>query len=442
MQDPIDTGLISVRRPTHVRHMVLAALCLITVINYMQRNSIGGAETRIVEDLHISGTDSGDAISDFFLAYSLCQIPSGWLAQRWGGRRALTLFAIGWSIMAGLTALAPDLSILRLARFGLGVFQAGIFPCSTLILASWYPLARRGFATAMLNSFMLIGGGIVSVVTGLLIDPLGWRTLFLFYAAPGLLWAGWFALWFRDRPRDHAAVNEEERRLLENDSADSKPAAGGSSAAVPWRLIFLSSPLWLICIQQSCRAGALRFFDMMLPTYLQNVRHQDIGDANLWTSLTLVAGVFGGLTGGSLSDWVLRSTSSRRLARQGVSIAGVAAGLGCYVLAYFTSNLAAAVLMASLGVFVVSFASPCSYALTMDMGGRNLGVVFGVMNMGGNLGSWAFTKFLPRVVEWRGWDAGLLVFAALHVVAIVCLLLINPNGTIGEPAAAQPPSKE
>jgi nitrate/nitrite transporter NarK len=69
----------------------------------------------------------------------------------------------------------------------------------------------------------------------------------------------------------------------------------------------------------------------------------------------------------------------------------------------------------------------------MDMGGRNLAVIFATMNMVGNFGSWAFTKFIPRVVSWRGrWDDALIVFAAMHVVAIVCWLLINPNGVIGE----------
>ena len=57
-------------------------------------------------------------------------------------------------------------------------------------------------------------------------------------------------------------------------------------------------------------------------------------------------------------------------------------------------------------------------------------------------GAWAFTKFIPRVVTWRGWDAALLVFAGMHVVAIVCWLLLNPNGVIGERADAAADSKE
>ncbi len=425
-------------RPTYVRHLVLGALCLITTINYIQRNSLGGAETTVRADLHLTRNDTGDAMGAFFLAYALCQVPSGWLAQRWGGRLALTVYAAGWSIMMGLSAAATNLPSLVTARGAMGALQAGIFPCCTMILASWYPATRRGFTSAVLNSFMLIGGVIASWVTAKLIGPLGWRWLFLLYAMPGAAWAVWFALWFRNRPQEHPSVNPAELAII---TFDSEPRRASVSGNVPWLAIFLSSALWLICIQQFCRAGALRFFDMWLPTYLQEARGQSVESANYLTGLPLIAGVIGGPIGGILSDFVLARTGSRRAARHGVAIGSVLVGLLIYGLAYQVGDMFGAVVLASIGVFVMTFSSPCAYALTMDMGGRNLGVIFATMNMAGNLGSWAFTQFIPRVVEWRGWDRALLVFAAMHVVAIACWLMLNPNGIIGESADA-PDSKE
>ena len=176
----------------------------------------------------------------------------------------------------------------------------------------------------------------------------------------------------------------------------------------------------------------MRFFDMWLPTYLQEVRGQSVASANYLTSLPLFAGIVGGLVGGILSDFVLARTGNRRAARQGVAVGGILVGLLFYGLAYQVANLTGAVLLASFGLFLVTFASPCSYALTMDMGGRNLGVIFATMNMAGNLGSWAFTTFFPRVAAWQGWDGALLVFVGMQIVAIVCLLLLNSNGIIGE----------
>ncbi|HEY7155805.1 MAG TPA: MFS transporter [Gemmataceae bacterium] len=440
MKDTADPIPVLASRPTYVRHLVLAALCAITTINYIQRNSLGGAETTIRADLGLDRNDTGDAMGAFFLTYALCQVPSGWLAQRWGGRRTLVMYAAGWSIVMAFTAAATNLSALKGARWAMGALQAGIFPCCTMILAAWYPITRRGFATAALNSFMLAGGVIASWITGKLIGPLGWRWLFLLYAVPGLAWACWFAVWFRDRPRDHAAVNPAELALISPDYGSQKEST--VSRKVPWMAILFSSALWLICIQQFCRAGALRFFDMWLPTYLQEARGQSVKDANYLTSLPLLAGMIGGPVGGILSDIVLARTASRRAARQGVAIGGILGGLFVYVLAYQVPNLTGAVLLACLGLFIMTFSSPCAYALSMDMGGRNLPVIFATMNMAGNLGSWAFTKYIPRVVTWRGWEAALLVFAAMHVVAIVCWLLLNPNGVIGESTDAATTSKE
>ncbi len=440
MKDTTDVTPLLASRPTYVRHLVLAALCAITTINYIQRNSLGGAETIIRADLQLSRNDTGDAMGAFFLTYALCQVPSGWLAQRWGGRRALTVYAAGWSIVMAFTAAATSLPALVGTRWAMGALQAGIFPCCTMILAAWYPATRRGFTSALLNSFMLIGGVVASWMTGKLIGPLGWRGLFLLYAVPGLAWACWFAVWFRNRPHDHASVNAAELALISPDYESQKEPV--TSRKVPWMVIFLSGALWLVCIQQFCRAGALRFFDMWLPTYLQEVRGQSVKDANYWTSLPLLAGMIGGPVGGILSDFVLARTRSRRAARQGVAIGGILGGLLVYVLAYQVANLTGAVLLACLGLFIMTFSSPCAYALSMDMGGRNLAVIFATMNMAGNLGSWAFTKFIPRIVTWRGWESALLVFAAMHVVAIVCWLLLNPNGVIGEPDDAATTAKE
>lgn len=429
MKDTAAPVPLPASRPSYIRHLVLAALCVITTINYIQRNSLAAVETRVSVDLGVSDVDLGYAKGIFFFAYALCQVPSGWLAQRWGGRRTLTLYAAGWSLFMGLTALVTTLPVLLILRAAMGVLQAGIFPCCTLILAVWYPTARRGFASAVLNSFMLIGGAIASLLTGLLIGSLGWRGLFALYALPGLAWACWFALWFRNHPREHPAVNVGELSLLSASASAATPAR----AAVPWLKILLNSSLWLICIQQFCRAGAMRFFDQSLPTYLQQARHQSIAEANLWTSMPLWAGVVGGMFGGILSDVVLKATGSRRAARQGVAVASIVLGLLIWALAYRVSDVRGSVLLACFGVIIWTFSSPCAYALSMDMGGRNLGVIFATMNMAGNLGAWAFTMFVPVVVnKWQSWDAALFVFAGMHIVAIVCWLLLNPNGVIGE----------
>jgi sugar phosphate permease len=198
--------------------------------------------------------------------------------------------------------------------------------------------------------------------------------------------------------------------------------------------------LWLICLQQFCRAGALRFFDMWLPTYLQEARHETVAAAGALAKWPQVGAMIGVLLGGALSDAVLARTGSRRAGRNGVAIGCLLLGTACFVAAFFLRDARLAVLALSVGSMVSSSANPCVYSLTMDMGGRNLGVVFATMNMAGNLGSSAFAWCAPLLVGFGGWDAPLAVFAGLHLFAAVCWLFINPNGTIGESAPA--PARE
>jgi len=462
---------VSVLPPSYVRYYVLAALCAITAINYIQRNCIGAAETTIRADLDLTKEQTGDAMAWFFWTYALFQIPSGWLAQTWGPRRALTLYAVGWSLAIGLGAVATGLTELIGVRLAMGALQAGIFPCATMIMASWLPPSRRAFASGLLNSFMLIGGAVSSMLTGFLLTYLEWREVFALYALPGIAWAVWFAFWFRNRPRDHSAVNEAEleviaagrvdtprtsptprKRDAESERAESVTTAPPHSQPhsteaeekqeretiapdvrrLPFWAIFLSLPMWLIGIQQFFRAGANRFFDSWLPTYLQEVRGGSVLDAGMLSGLPMWAGVVGGLAGGWISDTVLRHTGSRTAGRKGVAIGSLLIATLCYVLAYPIADARLAVLMLSAGSFIGTFASPCAYSLTMDMGGKQLGVVFGTMNMAGNFGAWAFVWIIPRLVKWwDGWDLALAVFAGVHLLAAVCWLALNPRGIIG-----------
>jgi ACS family glucarate transporter-like MFS transporter len=480
-----------VARPTHARYVVVAALCVAAALAYVQRNSYGGAETTIRGELGLTPDQTGDAAGLFFLSYAVLQAPAGWLAQRAGPRWTVVCCAAGWSAALGLCALAVNPYTLIGGRMLMGVFQAGLLPSATVILAAWLPPTQRGTASGLLNSFMLIGGALNSNFTGLLLAPLGWRGLFLLYAAPGLTWALLFALWFRNRPADHPGVNDAELAVigcpprfrpsvwntkygppvgaddppvrLQSEAAPADegfasapgvrpaPAARNPPAALPafaaaprpapWWAPFLSVAMYCICLQQFCRAGANRFSDLWLATYLQEARQVGKEWANQLTSLPQWAGVFGGFIGGLLSDYLLSRTGRRRVARKGLAVASLAGCLALYSAAYAIPDAVLATVVFAAGMFVFFFSSTCAYAVTMDVGGRNLGVVFGLMNMAGNFGAWSFTALVPRLNAYNGgdWTATLALFAGLHVAALAFWLPLDPDGVIGEPP---PPPKE
>jgi ACS family glucarate transporter-like MFS transporter len=430
-----------ITRPSGVRYWVLGALCLITAICYIQRNCVSNAEVAIRSDLLVTKQETGALLSAFFLSYAICQIPSGWLAQSWGGRRTLTILAAGWSLALALGALAHSFGLLLASRLLLGVMQAGIFPCATLILAAWFPATQRAFATGVLSAFMQIGSAIGVFLTAWVLTVVHWKTMFVIYAVPGLLWAAWFYWWFRNRPEEHPRVNAAELAAISSDT----PRPRGPVGPTPWLAILLTPSLFWLNMQQLCRAGANRFFDNWLPTYLKEARKLSEVDAGFWTSVPLWAAVAGTLVGGVLSDWILMRTGSRRAARQGLSIVTLLACVVCFVLAYFTRDLTTAMMLVAAGNFLATISQPCSFALTMDLGGKQLAVVFAIMNTAGNIGATIFPQTVGFLAEWYGWTAALILFVSLQLVAAVCWIFLNPYGTFRDPGGCDetpPPAEE
>jgi sugar phosphate permease len=424
-------------RASNVRHLVLAGLLVITSINYIQRNALGPAATTVERALGIRRELLDLANGAFFLAYTLMQVPSGWLSKRWGPRAALTVFAAGWSVAMIGCAVSRGFVDLFAARLAMGVLQAGIFPCATLILAVWYPVSQRGTATALLNSFMLFGGAISSALTAVLLEPLGWRAVFAAYAAPGLLWSAWFYWWFRNRPEEHPGVNPAEAAVIgkgrPREPAGPVPAQEAPARSASWWVVLGSLPLLLLCGQQCFRAAANRLFDSRLPTYFEDERGATRRQAGILASMPQLAGIFGGTLGGVLSDYILRRTRSLRAARRGLAMASLAAAVGLYLLAYTIASVPLATAVLSLGFFIFCFSSPCAYALTMDISGKHLAVVFGLMNMAGNLGAWVFVSSISALVRLGGWQLLLGVWIYLHLAALVCWFFLDPEIVIGEP---------
>ena len=417
-------------RPTIIRHFVLAALLGITLINYVQRNALNAPSTTVGAEFGLDDAGMGLILGAFFLSYTFMQLPAGAFAQWIGAKWALVLIATLWSIATAACALAQGFYDLYWGRIVLGVFQAGIFSCATLILAAWYPKTSRGFATALLNSFMLVGGVVSSFLAGRLLESLGWRWLLVVYAVPGILWAVWFAWWFRSRPADHPGVNGAERRLIAGPLVPpfvSVPAPRSIRRVVP---LFAILAVTLLCSQQACRAGANRLVDTLMPTYYEKDRGTSkklAADLSGWLQ---IAGVVGGLVGGLLSDVVLRRTGSLRLARNGVALFSLFGSVVLYLVAYPIADIYASSAVFGLGLLLFSFSSPCAYALAIDMGGKNLAIVFSLMNMAGNLGAWAFVSFLPSLAQSHGWEAALMVFVAMHLVAAACWMGLDPNAEL------------
>jgi MFS family permease len=437
--------------PTKTRFFVLAWLCAAAALAYVSRNAIAVAESTVRSDLGLTKQQSGWLMSAFFFSYALCSIPAAQVGQRAGSRRALPIFATVWSAATAVTALVGGLGGFLAARIVQGVAQSGLFPTTTVSVAKWFPVTGRAFATGALGSFMSVGGALCAWLTGVLLEvfeprvPAGWnwRLTFLLFALPGIAWALWFWWWFRDDPENHRDVNEGELQLIRGDRTQAVrstplPVSAGTaslSLRTPWLALFSSPALWWLCGQQFFRAAGYMFFTSWFATYLQETRGVSIAHSGFLNMLPLVAVVAAGIVGGALSDWLLRRTARRDVARRWMSVVSLLTCAGLIFWALIIEEPLTAVLVISAGSFFAALASPCAYAMTIDMGGSHVATVNATMNMMGNFGAWAFPIGVPWLLTRFGnWDAVLVVFGALYVVGALFWLLLKPEGTIVDQA--------
>src|SRR5262245_56985228 len=232
---------------TRVRGRVLAFAFLLAVVTYLDRICISAAAPFIMEELQLSVLQMSVVFSAFTLAYSLFEIPSGWLGDVKGPRRVLTRIVLWWSAFTMMTGAARGLYSLVTIRFLFGAGEAGAFPNVARSFSRWFPMRERGRA----NGVMFLGsrrGGLLSApVALLLVTSWGWRASFVFFGALGVVWAAAWYAWYRDRPEEHPGVNAEELAWIRQDRGPEDLAAARdyqSGHHTPWRALLTSRNLY------------------------------------------------------------------------------------------------------------------------------------------------------------------------------------------------------
>src|SRR5271157_3085787 len=364
--------------PTSARQRVVTFALSMMAIAYLDRVCISTAAPSIQRDLGLSDVQMGYVFSAFTFAYALFEVPSGWLADRFGARRMLTRIVIWWSGMTAATALATGFASLLALRLLFGMGEAGALPSMSRAFARWLPPREHGRSFGLTIMAGALGGALAQPLAVLLIERFSWRSTFPIFGVVGLVWAGaWFA-WFRDDPHTHPEVNAAELHLIGTDPPTPHPA-------VPWRAILRHRGLLALCLMYSGAIYGWYFYLTWLPTYLLRARGFDLRSVGWRAALPLLAIAFGVLGGGWLSDLLSRRfgpTAGRRFP----GLVGLPAAALCVLGAVATPApltamylLAAAAGLAALGV------AP-AWAVCLDLGGPHAGVVSGAMNTFGNLG--------------------------------------------------------
>lgn len=395
-----------------MRYVVLLLLCIAAVIAYVQRNAISVPTKVIQADLGFDEVAMGFVLGSWYWGYAVLQLPAGWLADRWGSRASIVLYAACWSVLTGLTGLATDFYSLLAVWTAMGLAQAGVFPTATKAIGAWFPAAERATASGWLICGQLAGAALAPPLVAHLLGVCSWQQTFAAVAVPGLLWA--IAYWVA-APRRAEPLPE--------------PLA---LRAVLGRMV-TSVPMQLLCAQQFLRSAAMTFFFTWFPRFLQEVHGVTQSQSGWLAALPPVAAMAGGMTGGLASDWLLRTTGNRRLSRQGVAVVGMSGCTALTLAAYFVADPVASVALISAGACCGVFGGVSGYSVAIEFGGKRVATVFATMNMCGNVGSAIFPIAVGLLVARTGnWNIALLLFAGLFAVDALLWALLNPKKPLFE----------
>ncbi|MEQ1830658.1 MAG: MFS transporter [Pirellula sp.] len=408
------------------KYIVLACLTCCAGIAYIQRAAMSVPAADIARDLQFAEleTQMGWIQFTWYFCYGLMQIPSGWLADRYGSRRTLAALCTLWSVATFLSGFATGFASLLVLWGLMGAAQAGAFPCAAKAIGQLLPDRQRARANGVLASGMLIGGAIAPLLTAAAlrslmpmsnawgIDP--WRLLLCAYAIPGVVWTVAFLLLVSARTLPTVSGNATEHKHQ-----------------VDWLRLVQSPSMGLLCAQQFFRAAGMVFFVTWFPTFLLKTREVSLLGSGAMTTIVGLGGVVGSLTGGLFSDWLLKRTGNQRLSRQGIAILGMSVCSALIVCAFFVVDANASIALISLGVFFATFGGVSGYTVAIQFGGRYVATVFSTMNMCGNMGAALFPLVAAKLVTSTGnWNLMLLLFAFIMAIDAVCWALLNPKGTL------------
>jgi MFS transporter, ACS family, glucarate transporter len=428
---PVDQPLGTVRSG-RVRWRVLAWLCSLSAITYIDRVGIIQVQDRIELDLHLRPAQLAYAFSAFSLAYALFEVPSGWLGDKLGPRKIIIRIVLCWIIFTALTGAAWNLVSLVLFRFLFGLGEAGAFPNIGRASREWFRFRERGFTQGLIWLFARWGGAAAPLIMMILAHPFGWRVGFLLMGALGILWLWGFQAHFRDTPQEHPAVNPAERILI-----SSGQTRFDETAPLCWSTMLRSPALWSLSLMYFCSNAGWSFFTSWIVPYL----HKELGLLGL--GLALASGgplFFGGiacLLGGYLTDRQVRIWGPR----WGRTLQGVIAyALGGFCmlagLAFGPTHITLAYTSVCLSSFIKDFGMAASWATTIDIGHRYSGTVAGFMNTVGNLGQVVSVPIMAWLAVLAGtqgqprWGVSLYFNAAMFFIAALSWLLVDPTRII------------
>ncbi|KAF3335134.1 putative anion transporter 6 [Carex littledalei] len=269
------------------RYKLIGATSLAFVICNMDKVNLSIAIIPMSHQFGWNSTTAGLVQSSFFWGYALSQLPGGWLAKIFGGRKVLEVGVVIWSLATAVVpVVAGFMPALLLSRVLVGIGE-GVSPsAATDLIARSIPLEERSRAVAIVFGGLSIGSVLGLLLAPSIIQNFGWESVFFAFGLVGIIWC----LIFELVKEGQSMVNIEELFKINGDvslkesSDTSLKEMGNSLKEVPWKAFFKSEAVWAMIYAHFCGSWGHYTCLAWLPTFFSEALNLNLTEA-AWVSI-------------------------------------------------------------------------------------------------------------------------------------------------------------
>jgi MFS transporter, ACS family, hexuronate transporter len=399
------------------RWRIVALLFFATTINYIDRQVIGILKPFISKDLGWNEADYGYIVTAFQIAYAIGLVTTGRFLDRVGTRIGYVWAIVLWSFAGMAHAAARGLAGFAAARFTLGLGEAANFPAAVKSIAEWFPKRERAFATGLFNSGSNIGALIAPVIVSGITIKMGWQWAFIITGSLGFIW---IIFWFKyyKSPLKNPKLSKEEFDYIHEDQE-----RADEEKSIKWIRLFAHKQTIAICTTRFISDWVWWFFLFWVPDFLSNRHGVNIREVVLPLIFIYSVASVGGIGGGWISSWFIKSGRSVDFARKnGILICAFL--VLPVMLVSQVSNLWIAVVLISLAAAGHQGWASNIFTIVSDIYPRNaVGSMVGLSGFAGAVGGALSASFVGLLLESTG--SYFLIFTVASVIYIVNWIIIK-----------------
>ncbi len=412
------------------RWVICALLFFATTINYVDRQVLGILATPLQKELGWSESDYGFIATAFTGAYAVGLLIVGRLMDWLGTRKGFSLAIIFWSLAAMGHALARSAFGFGIARFALGLGEAGNFPAAIKTAAEWFPKKERALATGIFNSGSNVGAIVAPLTVPWIAINYGWQWAFIITGTIGFFWlVFWLALY--RRPEEHPRLSKAELAYIRSDPAE-------PVTKIPWLRLLPHRQTWAFAAGKFLTDPVWWFFLFWLPKFLNENHGLTLTGLGIPLVIIYVAADFGSIGGGYLSSALIKRGWSVNAGRKTAMLI-CALCVVPIIFAVRASNLWVAVALISLATAAHQGWSANLFTLVSDMFPRRVvGSVVGIGGFAGAVSGMLIATITGLLLQWTGSYVPIFIFAAsAYLIALLVIQLLVPRLESASVEAAQ-----